>query len=861
MEIIYNANWGIDCHELMVSQNGNGITVINDSEKCILVDVPFHIMPGLMKISLEGVVGYGTSASAVVCDDDGNVIVESGLNAISYKKVYEGKKYSLSIKIFAHTKVALNSLDVSFSDLHIDELVLGKLTSNIAVISPTYPAIENKYLSGFVHSRVQKYISAGIQVDVIVPYYTNKGVCFYEFEGISVVKIPLEILRMILMRKRYEKLFVHFFDEDYANIFESVDLGATKIYLWVHGPETLYWDWPKFTTGYFTEEKAINGVQKNEFSEKDRMIKKYNKMKNITWVFVSDWIRKRSQELIGIEFNNFVVIPNFVDEKLFKYSTKSADKRKNIFFIRRFDNCNKYAIDINVKTIIELSKRDCFDDLTFNIYGTGSEYEKLVAPIKDFNNVYLHPRFCTHKEIAEIHKNNGIGFFPTRYDAQGVSMCEAASSGLAIVTSDNDAVREFLPDEDIFAETENPAEYADIIERMYYDVKYFDKISIKCHEKVSTKCCYDATVQKEIEVLSRHASNKYSQISAAGKPTLSIVIPDADSERNVKAAIASVLKSEAADKIELIVVIDEKIQAMRTTVQEVISEYCDAEHSTVKFINFQDCKESSALSAGIAAATGKYTRLISGDDWFDSDALNDFVDLLSENNTDIVLTGYSEFCESTGRISFRSACDYTDKSYNSIDDILSDYSNDDIRKMYIAGTFNTRILKRINGSLLSDGALADSEYNIIGILFGTTVKKYGINLYIHNIGNNSYDAYIERTEQFRSDPRPYEAKLFNMLNMTSSPDVPQIRKKYIEKTVLEPLVNECYFVLCHVLLNRNQFAKFDRSLHKFSEIYYSESITNRTTKIHRKTRGFILPISPVLYKLYSRMHEKNKFKK
>ena len=83
MEIIYNANWGIDCHELMVSQNGNGITVINDSEKCILVDVPFHIMPGLMKISLEGVVGYGTSASAVVCDDDGNVIVESGLNAIS----------------------------------------------------------------------------------------------------------------------------------------------------------------------------------------------------------------------------------------------------------------------------------------------------------------------------------------------------------------------------------------------------------------------------------------------------------------------------------------------------------------------------------------------------------------------------------------------------------------------------------------------------------------------------------------------------------------------------------------------------------------------------------------------------------
>lgn len=55
-------------------------------------------------------------------------------------------------------------------------------------------------------------------------------------------------------------------------------------------------------------------------------------------------------------------------------------------------------------------------------------------------------------------------FFPTRYDAQGVSMCEAAMSGLAVVTSDNDAVKEFLPKDKIYANTENYVEYADIIE-------------------------------------------------------------------------------------------------------------------------------------------------------------------------------------------------------------------------------------------------------------------------------------------------------------------------------------------------------------------------------------------------------------
>ena len=119
--------------------------------------------------------------------------------------------------------------------------------------------------------------------------------------------------------------------------------------------------------------------------------------------------------------------------------------RKKIFFVRRFEDISKYAIDINVRTILDLSRKDFFEDLEFNIYGTGENYDTLIAPIKDFPNVKLHRKFLTHTDLSKIHKENGIGLFATRYDAQGVSMCEAAMSGLAIVSYRMTLLQNFCP--------------------------------------------------------------------------------------------------------------------------------------------------------------------------------------------------------------------------------------------------------------------------------------------------------------------------------------------------------------------------------------------------------------------------------
>ena len=117
---------------------------------------------------------------------------------------------------------------------------------------------------------------------------------------------------------------------------------------------------------------------------------------------------------------------------------------------------------------MELSKRKIFNDLEFYICGEGDYHDELVEPLKKFPNVHIINNFLNHEQVKEYHDKCGIALFPTRNDTQGVSALEAASSGLAVVTSDLEVIHEYFdtslnticPVEDFYA-------YADVIERLY----------------------------------------------------------------------------------------------------------------------------------------------------------------------------------------------------------------------------------------------------------------------------------------------------------------------------------------------------------------------------------------------------------
>ena len=96
---------------------------------------------------------------------------------------------------------------------------------------------------------------------------------------------------------------------------------------------------------------------------------------------------------------------------------------------------------------------------------------------------------------------NGVFLCPTRQDAQGVSMCEAMSSGLVPVTSNNTAIPEFVEDKHSgFLNTNNPVNFADSIEFLLKNPKIFLKISKNASSSIEKICSSKIVAKLELEL-------------------------------------------------------------------------------------------------------------------------------------------------------------------------------------------------------------------------------------------------------------------------------------------------------------------------------------------------------------------------
>ena len=224
---------------------------------------------------------------------------------------------------------------------------------------------------------------------------------------------------------------------------------------------------------------------------------------DVSVVHVSDWFRRNVVEPdVGVPTRRAHIIPNVVDGELFPYREKSDDDRLHILSIRPYAS-RKYANDQTVAAIVALSTRPYFSRLRFTIRGEGPLFPETVAPLHSFANVSVHEGFLPQHEIAELHSGHGVFLAPTRFDSQGVSMCEAMASGLVPVTTDIAAIPEFVKHRHtgLLAPPEDATALADLIETLYYNPELFHRLSSTTARRVREQCGADATVRREIELI------------------------------------------------------------------------------------------------------------------------------------------------------------------------------------------------------------------------------------------------------------------------------------------------------------------------------------------------------------------------
>ncbi len=357
-----------------------------------------------------------------------------------------------------------------------------------AVLVTSYPTKSNPAPAGFVHSRVKAYLKNGLNIFVLCLGTGNDS---YEYEGVTVYRGNVDYLRDIIEKNQYKKVLVHFLLREVEPLIYDQNL-----IVWVHGFEALSWKRRLFNISW----KFPAYILKNK--KQLKFFKRFVEEKNneIHFVFVSEWMREIAQADCGVVISNYSIIPNYIDGNIFDYIPKKSEQKNNILIIRSFSS-RKYANDISVKIIEKLSQREYFPNLNFDIYGTGRYFKKLTNKIRKFDNVSIHERSLSHSEISELHKKNGVFLCPTRQDAQGVSMCEAMSSGCVPITSKNTAIPEFVNEDSGFlCDNSNIDSFLLAFDKIQHD-DVFMKYSDNTHQLMTELCSIEKTIYKEIEII------------------------------------------------------------------------------------------------------------------------------------------------------------------------------------------------------------------------------------------------------------------------------------------------------------------------------------------------------------------------
>ncbi|MGL5999766.1 MAG: glycosyltransferase family protein [Pseudomonas proteolytica] len=402
----------------------------------------------------------------------------------------------LGIRVYGSGSAGITALLLGHRDLQPPTL-LAK--ARHLLLTNHYPAYEDLYRNGFVHTRVCAYQARGIAIDVF-RLRANDTARYQEFENVDVMSGSPATLATMLDSGSYNVVLVHFLDPSMWEVLHQYTQNI-RIIVWVHGAEIQPW-WRRAYNCSNDEQ-----LQLAKLDSEKRMHFWRNLLApmpaNLKLVFVSRHFAEEVMEDLGFRLpdEQYEIIHNPIDTQLFSHAEKPVEQRRKILSIRPYASA-KYANDLSVRAIELLALKPYFAQLEFHLVGDGALFEETLGPLRKYPNVKIERRFLRQQEIAALHKHYGIFLCPSRMDAQGVSRDEAMASGLVPVTSRVAAIPEFVNERcAILAPAEDANALAAGIARLVENPQLFRELSAAARARVERQTSMSRVIAQEISLI------------------------------------------------------------------------------------------------------------------------------------------------------------------------------------------------------------------------------------------------------------------------------------------------------------------------------------------------------------------------
>ncbi len=122
------------------------------------------------------------------------------------------------------------------------------------------------------------------------------------------------------------------------------------------------------------------------------------------------------------------------------------------------------------------------------------------------------------------------------------------------------------------------------------------------------------------------------------KKLLTVAIPAYNISEYIDKIIDSLLSTEKKNCLEILIVND----GSKDNTLELAKEYESKNEEIIRVIDKKNGGHGSTINAAIKIASGKYFKVIDGDDWVDSKQLDLLLEKLEEIEDDMLVCGYTQ---------------------------------------------------------------------------------------------------------------------------------------------------------------------------------------------------------------------------
>lgn len=324
------------------------------------------------------------------------------------------------------------------------------------------------------------------------------------------------------------------------------------------------------------------------------------------------------------------------------------------------------------------------------------------------------------------------------------------------------------------------------------------------------------------------------------KTLLTIGIPAYNVELFIEDTVLSVAKSKYSDIIEVLIINDGSTD---NTLQ--VAKSLEKKYPCVKTINKSNGGHGSAINSSLKYATGKYFRLLDGDDWFDTEEFDGYIEKLKSETADIIFTDIVERFLKTG---FNRPVTY----YSNLPEFTI-LPLDTIRFLewgptLPTTTIKTDILKKFNLIIDENCYYVDQEYNLACYLAAKTATYYPFMIYQYRLEREGQSMQKESLIKNIGSHEKVCKRLLDIFHKHSK-EMNNIKKQHLSSKIIIPICHMQYEIAVEYCKSKQHFLSFDNALKQYPSFYNNPGIAGKITKLHRKTKGSLLKLDPIIRKL------------